>query len=116
MSRDPVTDAEGKTIHRPVIAEPVRLRPDGDDESRNFYGPADPAAGRGSRESTHGWALRTRDEYSRALQETLRGIELTDFERRSLRWLATWDGAQVVVLSLLDRLYRKGVEDGRARQ
>jgi hypothetical protein len=118
--RPPLRDDLGVTIHRPLPREPFRRRPDGDDVERNGYGPRDPADEQRwhqypTRETTEQWIARNRTYDREALDEVLRGLEITEYESKWLAWQSHGERSDVVVLaSLLDRMYRAGVEAGIA--
>lgn len=117
--RPALRDEHGVTIHRPVIREPFRRRPDGDDVERNGYGPRDPRDEQHwyqhPPETTAQWVERNRGYDREVLAEVLRNVEVTDYERRWLDYQSRGERSDVVVLaSLLDRMYRAGVEAGVA--
>lgn len=117
--RPPLRDEHGVTIHRPVIREPLRRRPDGDDVERNGYGPTDEAMRqqlyRFVPETVEEWIARNDVADRELFAEVLRDVELTEYERRHLAYKSRGERSDVVVLaSLLDRMYRAGVEAGVA--
>ena len=118
-SGPPLVDEHGVTIHRPIELEPRRLRPDGDDEDRGYYGPRDPVLEQNwsayPPETADEWRARNRAAEVETLLEPLRGLPLTEYETRWLTYLTHGERSTVVVTaSVFDRLYRAGVEAGRA--
>lgn len=117
----PVRDADGVTIHRPINSDPFRLRPDGTEAERGYYGPRDPQADQNlwadPPETVEAWCERTQAAEVALLLEALRDVVPTEYELRHLNWLCRGERQTVVVVaSLLDRAYRAGLDAGRPKR
>lgn len=86
----------------PLHREPRRVRPPFDCDTPE-------SAGRQADETADQWRTRRHDNRVAALLEALDGIELGDYDRRIIDWLAGWDTSVVgTVASLLYRAREAG--------
>jgi hypothetical protein len=82
------------TQHAPIHQEPRRVRPPYDvrDDAFDHVTPSE------------AWRVAIRVDRLAALLEPLAGLEITDYERQTLDWLARWEvGTVAVVAGLLHR-------------
>lgn len=87
--------------------KPRRIRPP---FNVNSYDPAD---SRQAGETADQWRSRRHADQVAALLEALDGVELGDYDRRIIEWLADWDTSVVgTVASLFYRARAAGASDG----
>jgi hypothetical protein len=82
-----------QTVHGPISSAPVRVRPP--------YDQRDVAAEQRQNETLyHWWDRRCADGFA-ALLTPLEGIDLSDYERHTLRWLAGREDSTIAVVAAL---------------
>jgi hypothetical protein len=80
-------------VHGPLTAAPLRVRPP--------YDQRDVAGEQGPRETIHQWWDRRCADGLAALLTPLEGIDLSDYERHTLRWLAGREDSTIAVVAAL---------------
>jgi hypothetical protein len=84
------------TVHGPITHAPVRVRPP--------YDQRDVAGEQGTNENIHQWWDRRRADALAALLTPLEGLDVSDYERRTLYWLTGREDSTIgVVAALLHR-------------
>lgn len=89
----------------PLGKPPRRIRPPFDVDS---YGSVDRVLG----ESTERWRARVHADRVAALLEALDGVELGDYDRRVIDWLADWDISTIGAFASLFYRARAAGSDG----
>ncbi|MGH3779899.1 MAG: hypothetical protein ACRDRO_04500 [Pseudonocardiaceae bacterium] len=82
-----------QTAHGPITRAPLRVRPP--------YDQRDIASEQGQNETVHQWWDRQRVDGMDALSAPLAGIDLSDYERRTLHWLTGWEDTTIAVVAAL---------------
>jgi hypothetical protein len=84
------------TVHGPITHAPVRVRPP--------YNQRDVAGEQGTNENVHQWWDRRCADGLAALLAPLEGLDVSDYERRTLHWLTGREDSTIgVVAALLHR-------------
>jgi hypothetical protein len=82
-----------QTVHGPISSAPLRVRPP--------YDQHDPAGAQRQDEAIHQWWDRRCADGFAALLTPLEGLDLSDYERHTLRWLAGREDSTIAVVAAL---------------
>ena len=82
-----------QTVHGPLTLAPLRVRPP--------YDQRDVAGEQGQNETVYQWWDRRCADGFAALLTPLKGIDLSDYERHTLHWLAGREDSTIAVVAAL---------------